>query len=123
MKIKLLLGMLIACLASSAVHAVERISVDDFFKNPQFASLQLSPDGKELAALANVGGPEEAARLRELMGAGYLSPEGRDEAGPPPEGLVDHMLEDLDYTIKCSMGEAPRPSEDEGRHGEWWQGG
>ncbi len=75
-----------------------------------------------IMALANVGGPVEAAELRRLIEDGYLSTEGRDEAGPPPEGLVGHMREDLDYTIKCATGEAPRPADDDGKHGEWWRG-
>ncbi len=76
-----------------------------------------------IMALANVGRPEDAVELRRLIEDGYLSQEGRDEAGPPPEGLVEHMLEDLDYAMKCSKGEVPRPSEDDGKHGEWWRGG
>ncbi len=36
--------------------AVRQIPVEDFFKNPQFMQLQLSPDGKHLAALAPYNG-------------------------------------------------------------------
>jgi dipeptidyl aminopeptidase/acylaminoacyl peptidase len=36
--------------------AAEKIPLEHFFKNSQFAGFQVSPNGKELAALANVGG-------------------------------------------------------------------
>jgi len=53
-KILLILSIIMtAGMASSVANAtVRQIPVEDFFKNPQFMQLQLSPNGKYLAALA-----------------------------------------------------------------------
>ena len=40
-----------ACLVSIA-NAEDRIPIENFFKLPQYASMRLSPDGKQIAALA-----------------------------------------------------------------------
>jgi len=53
MKLLLSLAML-AVLASQNVFAVEKLPLETFFKKPQFTNFQLSPNGKELAALAPV---------------------------------------------------------------------
>jgi HEAT repeat protein len=74
-------------------------------------------------ALANVGGREEAARLRELAAGEYLSPDGRDPAGPLPEGLREHLALDLEHTAQCCAGEIPRPGAAKDAHGEWWRRG
>jgi len=56
MKSKILLCLaFLGILAAQNVMA-EKLPLDTFFKNPQFAGFQLSPNGKELAALAPVGG-------------------------------------------------------------------
>ena len=75
-----------------------------------------------IMALANVGGAEEAQRLRELAEGDYLSADGRCPAGSPPEGLRDHLAEDLERTARCCAGEIPRPSEAPDEHGDWWRG-
>jgi len=72
-----------------------------------------------IMALANVGGAEDAARLRELAEGNYLS---ADDAGPVPEGLAEHIRDDIEYTAKCCTGEQPRPAEGGDKHGEWWRG-
>jgi dipeptidyl aminopeptidase/acylaminoacyl peptidase len=56
MNVKARLGMgllvaLVTCYASAA-----QLPLQDFFKKPQFAAFQLSPNGKELAALAPLNG-------------------------------------------------------------------
>jgi HEAT repeat protein len=68
-------------------------------------------------ALANVGGPAEAAELEALIGNGYLGDASL------PAALAAHVCEDLEYSARCCAGDLPRPAEDEGRHGEWWRGG
>jgi len=56
MKRKWMVGLaLLALCASQAVQA-DRLPLEDFFKNSQFAGFQLSPDGRKLAALAPVKG-------------------------------------------------------------------
>jgi len=47
--------MLLTLFASQAALA-EKLPLETFFKNSQFAGFQVSPNGKELGALANVGG-------------------------------------------------------------------
>ncbi len=56
MKFRFLLGVMLAA-ALTLNHAMaEQLPLETFFKNPQFAAFQLSPNGKELAALAPVNG-------------------------------------------------------------------
>lgn len=73
-------------------------------------------------AMANVGGPEDAARLRELAEGEYLSGDGADGAGPVPAGLAEHIREDIEFSAKCCAGEEPRPGDGGDQHGEWWRG-
>jgi dienelactone hydrolase len=49
-------GMVCAAVLASQNVMAEKLPLDYFFKNPQFAGFQVSPNGKELAALANVDG-------------------------------------------------------------------
>ncbi len=75
-----------------------------------------------LMALANVGGPEEARRMRELAASDYLSADGQSPAGPLPERLAEHLAEDLERTAQFCAGELPRPREAPDQHGDWWRG-
>jgi len=74
-----------------------------------------------IMALASVGGPREAERLRELVMGGYLSVDGRDPPGPLPEGLREHLTQDMSRTAECCGGETPRPAAARDEHGEWWR--
>ncbi len=49
---RLAIGVLSACAVSAAVAAEERPPIESFFKLPQYAEMQLSPDGTHIAALA-----------------------------------------------------------------------
>ncbi|MEJ8568929.1 S9 family peptidase [Elongatibacter sediminis] len=56
MKIRVLLGAALA-LMLAAPHAIaEKLPLETFFKKPQFTNFQISPNGKELAAMAPVNG-------------------------------------------------------------------
>ena len=50
------LSVILLAIFTSPVALAEKLPLDTFFKNPQFAGFQVSPNGKELGALANVGG-------------------------------------------------------------------
>ena len=56
MKLKLLLSIAIISLLATQSVTAETVPLETFFKKPQFAGFQLSPNGKELAALAPVNG-------------------------------------------------------------------
>lgn len=56
MKLKLLLCLMMLTVASGEPAFAEELPLEDFFKNSQFAGFQVSPNGKELAALAPVNG-------------------------------------------------------------------
>ncbi|MGD2129068.1 MAG: hypothetical protein PVJ17_07170, partial [Lysobacterales bacterium] len=56
MKLRYMLMVLAALIVSHPALAAEKLPLETFFKNSQFASFQLSPNGEELGALANVGG-------------------------------------------------------------------
>jgi dipeptidyl aminopeptidase/acylaminoacyl peptidase len=56
MKFKLLLSLALFGLLTTQNAAAQTVPLETFFKKPQFASFQLSPNGKELAALAPVNG-------------------------------------------------------------------
>ncbi len=56
MKLKFFLGtVLLSVLTMQNVMAKE-LPLDHFFKNPEFAGFQISPNGKELAAMVNLNG-------------------------------------------------------------------
>jgi hypothetical protein len=76
-----------------------------------------------IMALANVGGPQEAERLQELVTCGYLSADGQDPPGPLPEGLREHLAQDMERTAQCCAGGVPRPTTARDEHGEWWRRG
>jgi hypothetical protein len=75
-----------------------------------------------IMALANVGGPQEARRVRDLVVGDYLSPDGQSPAGPLPDRLAEHLAEDLERAARCCAGELPRPNEAPDEHGDWWRG-
>lgn len=75
-----------------------------------------------IMALANVGGPDEARRIRELAAGDYLSADGQSPAGPLPDNLAEHLAEDLERTARCCAGDLPRPAEAPDEHGDWWKG-
>lgn len=56
MAYRTLLSVMLLTLFTSQAALAETLPLDTFFKNPQFAGFQVSPNGKELGALANVGG-------------------------------------------------------------------
>lgn len=56
MRQKTLLGLLVLVLFSVQTVSAEQQPLENFFKNSQFAGFQVSPNGKELAALAPVNG-------------------------------------------------------------------
>ncbi|HMB61251.1 MAG TPA: hypothetical protein VKN35_15165, partial [Xanthomonadales bacterium] len=56
MKVKVLLCMASFVMLFTQNLMAEQLPLETFFKKPQFASFQLSPNGKELAALAPVNG-------------------------------------------------------------------
>ncbi len=56
MKLKLLLNMALLTLFASQNVFAEKLPLETFFKNPQFAGFQVSPNGKELAVRAPVSG-------------------------------------------------------------------
>jgi dipeptidyl aminopeptidase/acylaminoacyl peptidase len=56
MKSKLLLGLALVAFFGSRTVPAEEFPLEYFFKNSQFAGFQVSPDGKELAALTPING-------------------------------------------------------------------
>lgn len=56
MKSKLLLGLALTFALTAQNAVAEKLPLDHFFKNPEFAGFQLSPDGKRLAAMVNLNG-------------------------------------------------------------------
>lgn len=56
MKTRILCATVLACAAVARLGAAETLPLETFFKKPQFTNFQVSPNGKELAALAPVGG-------------------------------------------------------------------
>src|SRR6185369_7852341 len=54
---RLLAAFAAACLATLA-NAEDRIPIESFFKLPEYASMRLSPDGKNIAALAPFRGKQ-----------------------------------------------------------------
>ena len=54
MKMKYLLSIVLLTLFVSQSVFAEKLPLETFFKNPQFAGFQVSPNGKELAVLAPV---------------------------------------------------------------------
>ena len=56
MKAKMLLPAVLFCLLAKQPLFAEQLPLETFFKKPQFAAFQLSPDGRELAALAPING-------------------------------------------------------------------
>ena len=98
--------------ARGAGHLIRAITEDPDWECRHYAVM----------ALANVGGLAEAQQLRACVADGYLVGGLHGCAGPAPEGLVEHLAEDIEYAAKCCAGELPRPAEAEDRHGEWWRG-
>ena len=47
--------MLFVTFTDVAWGSASELKVEDFFKNPKFTSLQLSPDGSKLAVISPVG--------------------------------------------------------------------
>lgn len=56
MAYRTVLSVILLAVFTSPIARAEQLPLDTFFKNPQFAGFQISPNGKELGALANVGG-------------------------------------------------------------------
>jgi dipeptidyl aminopeptidase/acylaminoacyl peptidase len=56
MKTRNFLPMAVLTLVASHCLQAETLPLESFFKNPQFTAFQVSPDGRELAALAPVNG-------------------------------------------------------------------
>jgi HEAT repeat protein len=75
-----------------------------------------------IMALANVGGPAEARQLRELAAGDYLSADGSSPAGALPDGLAEHLAEDIEHAAQCCAGERSRPCEAPDEHRDWWRG-
>ncbi|RKZ33840.1 MAG: hypothetical protein DRQ37_08430, partial [Gammaproteobacteria bacterium] len=56
MKLKFLLGTVLLSVLTLQNAMAEKLPLDYFFKNPEFAGFQISPNGKELAAMVNLNG-------------------------------------------------------------------
>lgn len=56
MKLKYLLGAALLSVLTMKNAVAENLSLEYFFKNPEFAGFELSPNGKELAAMVNLNG-------------------------------------------------------------------
>lgn len=56
MKTKLILGLALLFTSLSQAALAEELPLEHFFKNPEFAGFQLSPDGTRLAAMVNLKG-------------------------------------------------------------------
>ncbi|MGD8345715.1 MAG: prolyl oligopeptidase family serine peptidase [Lysobacterales bacterium] len=56
MKLRLLMGLALTLALTIQTAAAKELPLDHFFKNPEFAGFQLSPDGKRLAAMVNLNG-------------------------------------------------------------------
>jgi dipeptidyl aminopeptidase/acylaminoacyl peptidase len=56
MTLRIVLSVILLTIFTGQSALAEKLPLDTFFKNPQFAGFQVSPNGKELGALANVGG-------------------------------------------------------------------
>jgi len=54
MKLKYLMSIVLLTLFASQGVFAEKLPLETFFKNPQFAGFQVSPNGKELAVLAPI---------------------------------------------------------------------
>jgi hypothetical protein len=54
MKLRILLGLVVVTVFTTQNLFADKIPLEDFIKLPQFAGLQISPDGKQLAVLAPV---------------------------------------------------------------------
>ncbi len=56
-------GIAMLLLAAAAAAPAEELPVEYFFRNPEFSSLQISPDGRYLGAIVPVGGHRNLAVL------------------------------------------------------------
>ena len=56
MKLKFLLLTILVTVVSTQRVSAEELPLEYFFKNPEFAGFQVSPNGKELAAMVNLNG-------------------------------------------------------------------
>jgi len=56
MKLKILLAAVVFSVVSIQTVSAEEFPLEYFFKNPEFAGFQVSPDGKDLAAMVNLKG-------------------------------------------------------------------
>jgi len=56
MNLKLLLGTILLSMLTTQNVVAEKLPLDHFFKNPEYAGFQISPNGKELAAMVNING-------------------------------------------------------------------
>ena len=52
---RLVIVTILGLLLSGQAAAADRKGLDHYFKKPQYAGFQLSPNGKELAGLAPIG--------------------------------------------------------------------
>ena len=86
MKLKLFLGMAIFALLATQNVFAEKLPLDTFIKKPQFASLQISPNGKELAVLAPIKG---------RMNVVIMNLEDLKNYTPKPRALTGYTDEDV----------------------------
>ncbi|HST01237.1 MAG TPA: hypothetical protein VLJ84_06225, partial [Usitatibacter sp.] len=53
----------LAAAAATLASAADKLPIEDFFKLPQYSAMSISPDGKNIAALAPVNGRQNLVVL------------------------------------------------------------
>ena len=83
MKLKLILGTALLYVLTMQNTAAEELPLDYFFKNPEFAGFQISPNGKELAAMVNLNGRMNLAviDLKTRKSRGITNVKSQDVSG------------------------------------------
>lgn len=86
MKLRILLGLAIVTLFTTQNLFADKIPLEDFIKLPQFAGLQISPDGKQLAVLAPV---------RDRMNVVIMNLDDLRAHKPQPKALTGYADQDV----------------------------
>ena len=123
----------LACLLllAGAARAAGLPPVEDFFRLPRYAAMQISPDGKHIAALSPVKGrqnlvmldvpPQGGARRHRARGRRTCSGSTGSTASGSCFGTGSLATRDFDfrggelYAVDLDGGRAARPGRPEGR--------
>ncbi|MCW8925562.1 MAG: S9 family peptidase [Xanthomonadales bacterium] len=86
MRFRFLLSLAMVTLLATQNVLADKIPLEDFIKKPQFASLRISPDGKQLAVLAPV---------RDRMNVVIMNLDDLRAHKPQPKALTGYTDEDV----------------------------